>query len=331
MMTDTRDMVLVHRVFRREFGLLPLMVRGVADGDVRAAARVARHAREMTDALHHHHHNEDELLWPRLLERAPLDADLVIRMEAQHAALAEILRRVETVLPAWQRTARSRDAGSLADAFTELIAGLGEHLDSEEQHVLPIVARTITPPEWGELAQRGFAAMPKRRALVFLGHILSSASPAEQTRFLRRVPPHVRLAYRLIGHRAFTRETAALRAGLPAPSPATRESSPSPATAIKELPMATLHIEHPVTDFATWSEAFARFADARQQGGVRSARVQQPVDDPAYVVIDLDFDTVPEAEKFLAFLQENVWPSSQNAPALSGTPQTRIVQPAPSR
>jgi len=94
-MTDTRDMVLVHRVFRREFGLLPLMVRGVADGDVRAAARVARHAREMTDALHHHHHNEDELLWPRLLERAPLDADLVNRMEAQHAALAEILRRVE--------------------------------------------------------------------------------------------------------------------------------------------------------------------------------------------------------------------------------------------
>ena len=196
--------------------------------------------------------------------------------------------------------------------------------------------------------------MPKRRALVFLGHILSSASPAEQTRFLRRVPPHVRLAYRLIGHRAFTRETAALRAGLPAPSPATRqsspspatrESSPSPATAIKELPMATLHIEHPVTDFATWSEAFARFADARQQGGVRGARVQQPVDDPAYVVIDLDFDTVPEAEKFLAFLQENVWPSSQNAPALAGaapdpdpparpvpiTAGPRVAQPAPSR
>ncbi len=28
--TDTRDMVLVHRVFRREFRLLPLMVRGPA-------------------------------------------------------------------------------------------------------------------------------------------------------------------------------------------------------------------------------------------------------------------------------------------------------------
>jgi hypothetical protein len=30
--------------------------------------------------------------------------------------------------------------------------------------------------------------------------------------------------------------------------------------------MATLHIEHPVTDYGTWSAAFARFADARLQG-----------------------------------------------------------------
>src|ERR1700722_12506889 len=230
MMTDTRDMVLVHRVFRREFGLLPLMVRGVADGDVRAAAQVARHAREMTDALHHHHHNEDELLWPRLLQRAPVDAALGARMETQHEAIGKTLHRIGTILPVWPRTARCSDASTLADAFTELAARLNEHLDEEEQQVLPIVARTITPPEWDELAERGFAAMPKRRALVFLGHILSSASPAEQTRFLHRVPPKVRLAYRLIGHRAFTRETAALRAGLPAPSPATREAAPSTAT-----------------------------------------------------------------------------------------------------
>jgi hypothetical protein len=93
--------------------------------------------------------------------------------------------------------------------------------------------------------------------------------------------------------------------------------------------MATLHIEHPVTDFATWNAAFARFAAQREQGGVRQQRVLQPVDDPAYVVIDLDFDTVPEAEKFLGFLQENVWGDSQNAPALIGTPQTRILQAAP--
>jgi hemerythrin-like domain-containing protein len=207
-------MVLVHRVFRREFRLLPLMVRDVADGDTEAASRVSRHAREMADALHHHHQSEDELLWPRLRQRTPVDAALVERMEAQHHVIGEIFERVDAMLPMWQRPARAGDRDALAADLAELHARLEEHLDEEEQHILPIVGRTITAPEWDELGQRGFAAMSKRRALVFLGHILESASPAERSRFLRRVPPPVRLLYRLIGRRAFTRETTALRAGL---------------------------------------------------------------------------------------------------------------------
>ena len=93
--------------------------------------------------------------------------------------------------------------------------------------------------------------------------------------------------------------------------------------------MATLHIEHPITDFDTWNAAFERFADARRGAGVRSQRIQRPVDDSAYVVVDLDFDTVGEAEKFLSFLQENVWTSSTSAPALAGQPQTRVLVDAP--
>lgn len=90
--------------------------------------------------------------------------------------------------------------------------------------------------------------------------------------------------------------------------------------------MATLHIEHPITDFDTWNAAFERFADARRQAGVRRQRIQRPVDDPAYVVVDLDFDTVAEADKFLGFLRQNVWTSSANAPALAGSPQTRVLE-----
>lgn len=92
--------------------------------------------------------------------------------------------------------------------------------------------------------------------------------------------------------------------------------------------MATLHIEHPVTDFGTWKAAFDRFAEAREQSGVRGHRILRPVDDARYVFVDLDFQTVGEAEKFLEFLRTRVWSSTRNAPALSGTPQTRILEPA---
>jgi hypothetical protein len=36
--------------------------------------------------------------------------------------------------------------------------------------------------------------------------------------------------------------------------------------------MATLHIEHAITDFAVWRTAFDRFADARDRAGSSGPR-----------------------------------------------------------
>jgi hypothetical protein len=90
--------------------------------------------------------------------------------------------------------------------------------------------------------------------------------------------------------------------------------------------MATLHIEHAIVDFDLWRPAFDRFAEMRKQSGVLRHRIQRPVDDPKYVVIDFDFDTTGEAERFLTFLRERVWSSRENAPALAGPPQTKILE-----
>ena len=65
--------------------------------------------------------------------------------------------------------------------------------------------------------------------------------------------------------------------------------------------MPTLHIGHGISDFEVWQQAFKRFDGARQQAGVRSQEVRRPVDDAQYVVIDLDFDTVEQAERFRNF------------------------------
>lgn len=91
--------------------------------------------------------------------------------------------------------------------------------------------------------------------------------------------------------------------------------------------MATLHIEHAINDLDTWLTGFARFEPARAQAGVRALQVQQPTDDPRYIVVDLTFDTVAEAERFRGFLQQNVWSTNLNAPALVGEPQTKILEP----
>ena len=92
--------------------------------------------------------------------------------------------------------------------------------------------------------------------------------------------------------------------------------------------MATLHIEHPVTDLAVWRTAFDRFAGRRREGGVCGERVQQPVDDDHYVVIDLDFPSREQAQSFLEFLETRVWVSRDSSPALAGRPVARILEPA---
>jgi hypothetical protein len=89
--------------------------------------------------------------------------------------------------------------------------------------------------------------------------------------------------------------------------------------------MTTLRIEHAISDFATWKAAFDRFAGARERAGVREHRVLRPVDDDRYIIVDLDFDTSEPAEAFLAFLRTQVWASPEAAPALVGTPATRIL------
>ena len=91
--------------------------------------------------------------------------------------------------------------------------------------------------------------------------------------------------------------------------------------------MITLHIEHPISDLPTWKAAFDRFAGPRRQGGVCAERVQHPVDDDGYVLIDLDFSTRDQAQRFLGFLETSVWSSREASPALAGTPRTRILQP----
>jgi hypothetical protein len=92
--------------------------------------------------------------------------------------------------------------------------------------------------------------------------------------------------------------------------------------------MTTLHIEHAITDFPTWHAAFRRYEEVRTRSGVLRQRVSQPIDDPCYVIIDLDFANTAEAEALLAFLRTQVWSSPTSAPALVGAPTARLLEVA---
>ena len=89
--------------------------------------------------------------------------------------------------------------------------------------------------------------------------------------------------------------------------------------------MVTLRIEHAIHDYGEWQHAFDRFADARAKAGVLRFAIRQPVDDPAFLSLDLEFDTAGQAEAFARFLHANVWSSPEASPALAGKPRTQVL------
>jgi len=211
---DTWEMVLVHRVFRRDFRMLPTLVRAVAEGDTARAETIGFHVGIVADALDHHHTGEDELLWPLLLERATLHTELVTRMEAQHAQVHEPLERIAELAPRWRAHAWAADRDALADAIARASVALDEHLADEEQEILPLVSEHITPAEWNALNERGRATIPKGKlALVFLGSIFEEASPGEKARFLAELPAPARVIWRLFGDRVYGSYRDRLRQG----------------------------------------------------------------------------------------------------------------------
>jgi hemerythrin-like domain-containing protein len=209
---DTHDMYVVHRVFRRESALMPRLVRAVRPGDTARARRVAEHFRGYALGLHHHHTGEDELIWPLLLARVDLEAELVLRMEEQHARVAAGLETVTALLPSWERTASPADGERIAVALEEHASALAEHLTDEENHLLALIEEHLTVAEYGALNERFAAETPKDKLLFFLGALLEEATPEETADITRNLPLPAQLAWRLFGKRRYARQTRELRA-----------------------------------------------------------------------------------------------------------------------
>jgi hypothetical protein len=55
--------------------------------------------------------------------------------------------------------------------------------------------------------------------------------------------------------------------------------------------MYMLRIEHPVADYERWKQVFDSDPVGREKSGVRRYQILRPIDDPRYVMIDLEFDT----------------------------------------
>ena len=87
--------------------------------------------------------------------------------------------------------------------------------------------------------------------------------------------------------------------------------------------MYMLRIEYAVPNYEGWKQAFDSDPVGREKSGVRRYQILRPIDNPSYVMIDLEFDTIDQAEALLAAMRV-VWGRVEGKIMMN--PQARIVE-----
>jgi hemerythrin-like domain-containing protein len=220
-MADSRDMIVVHDMFRREFKAIPALVSDVRQGDATRVANVSDHVVWLVKFLHSHHEGEDMLVWPRLIERCPTETEpLIFTMEAQHHGLAEALDSLEAKALDWRKTSAASERDAVASAATDLLPRIAEHLDLEELKVLSLIDTYLTEKEWKQVGGSGLKKMSFGQLKVAFGMILHNATP-QQVKIMRDTIPRIPWTiFSMIGPRAYAKHVERLYGTTTSPHPA---------------------------------------------------------------------------------------------------------------
>lgn len=68
--------------------------------------------------------------------------------------------------------------------------------------------------------------------------------------------------------------------------------------------MITLRIEHKIANYDAWKKAFDSDPVNRKQSGVKRFRIYRPAGDENFVIIDLDFDNLEQAQSMQTALHK---------------------------
>ena len=141
-----------HRSISAVLHALKELARAAQDPSVRPEFEVFRAMIYYIDQFPErmHHPKEDQYLFARLEQRAPQAKALIDELRAEHVAGAQLIRDLEQTLigleVGWQGAAAAFRGA--VDAYAEFH---WKHMRKEEQQLLPLAERHLTPDDWREI------------------------------------------------------------------------------------------------------------------------------------------------------------------------------------
>lgn len=210
--TDTSDMLVPHGMFRTFFSSAGPIIAGASRSDSDDAALVSSYLDNLLRFLDAHHGGEDAVVWPVLSERCTSAAELLARMEAQHAAVHELRERAGRALTAWQASSSANEGRTLADALHSLGVEVEVHFGEEEAEILPLASRYMSPEEWGALPGHAMQHFTGDKIWLILGLVFEQMSPEVLAAVLPHLPAPVMDMWTTSGKASFDDFIARVRA-----------------------------------------------------------------------------------------------------------------------
>src|SRR5215475_9939662 len=208
---DVRDMAIVHRMFSNVYSEAARLVRTEPAPSPGRVAFLADHVDFGVAALHHHHEGEDELLYPKLIERVPEQAVMTEQVEKEHLLIKAALEDASAACAAWRQPPSPETGESLAAALEHLNAVAKPHLDDEEEKVVPLASAPRPQREWDARGKYAVARIPRNKRGVAFGMILEPLGQDDRAFMMRTLPAPVRMLYPLLIERPWKKYAATLR------------------------------------------------------------------------------------------------------------------------
>jgi len=210
---DVREMAIVHRTFRNTYNESARLVRAAPVPSPGRVTFLADHIDFGIAMLHVHHEGEDELLYPKLLERVPEQAAMTEQVDHEHLLIKTALDEASAACATWRQRPSAETGEALAAALDHLNEVVRPHLDDEEQKVVPLAAVTLTQQEWAALGKHSVAQIPRNKRGVAFGMILEPLGETDRALMMRVLPAPVRMLYPVLIERPWKKYAATLRTG----------------------------------------------------------------------------------------------------------------------
>lgn len=194
---DTSDYRVIHHCLRIAPHLVAAAVVEVATGDVRRARALQRYWIGYAGEVLAHHTVEDEVFFPRLVERVPVVAEHLAQVDGDHHRLDVLMDACSDALARFAATAGPAEADDAADVLRELARHMDQHLDFEDEDLVPLFGRHFTAQEYEELTEAAMKGLSIKQALFSVPFIMHWTTPADRDRLLAEAPLALRLIYRL--------------------------------------------------------------------------------------------------------------------------------------